>query len=57
MDLEIIIVNEVNQTEGDKYCMISFIFAILSVTQINLFTKQTQKYRNKLMVTKGERSE
>ena len=40
MDLETIILSEVNQTEKDKYCMISLIHGILKKrTQMNFFTK------------------
>ena len=28
MDLEVIMLNEINQTEKDKYCMISHIYGI-----------------------------
>ena len=40
MDLEIIILSEVSQTEKDKYHMISLIFGIYTTIQMNLFTKQ-----------------
>ena len=33
MDLETIILSEVNQTEKDKYCMISLIHGILKKTK------------------------
>ena len=40
MDLEIIILSEVSQTEKDKYYMISLICGILrKMIQMNLFTK------------------
>ena len=39
MDLEIIILNEVSQTDKDKY-KILLICKILKMVQINLFTKQ-----------------
>jgi len=46
MDLEIIILSEVGQTEKDKYHMTSFICKILKkIMQMNLFTKQTQTFR------------
>ena len=40
MDLEIIILSEVSQTEKDKHCVISLICGIFKVIQMNLFTKQ-----------------
>ena len=41
MDLEIIILSEVSQTEKDKYHMISLIHGILKkMIQMYLFTKQ-----------------
>ena len=40
MDLEIIILGEVSQTEKDKHHMISLICGILKMVQMNLFTKQ-----------------
>ena len=40
MDLEIVILNEVSQTEKDKYCMVSLICGIQKkVIQMNIFTK------------------
>ena len=39
MDLEIIILSKVNQTEKDK-CHISLICGIQNMIQMNLFTKQ-----------------
>ena len=40
MDLEIVILSEVSQTENDKYHMISLICGIKKRLQMNLFTKQ-----------------
>ena len=41
MDLEIIMLSEVSQTEKDKYHMISLICGILKkMVQMNVFTKQ-----------------
>ena len=40
MDLDIIILSEVNQTEKDKYHMISLICRVKKKTQMNLYTKQ-----------------
>ena len=43
MDLEIVILSEVSQTEKDKYHMISLICGILKkMVQMNLFTKQKE---------------
>ena len=39
MDLEIIVLSEVSQTEKDKYHMISLICGIKKMIQMNLFTK------------------
>ena len=39
-DLEIIILSEGSQTEKDKYHVISLIFGIKKMIQMNLFTKQ-----------------
>ena len=47
MDLEIIVISEVSQTEKDKYYMISLICGILKIIQMNLFTKQKQTHRQK----------
>ena len=58
VDLEIIILSEVTQTEKDKYHMISLICGIWKIIQINIFTKQKQTHRHrKLTVTKGEAGE
>ena len=46
MDLEIIILNKVSQTEKDKYHDISFMWN-LKMIQMNLFTKQKQTYRHR----------
>ena len=40
MDLEIIILNEVNQKEKDKYHMITLICGISNITQMSLSMKQ-----------------
>ena len=40
IDLEIVILSEVNQTEKDKYHMISVTYGIKKMTQRNLFTEQ-----------------
>ena len=46
MDLEIIILSEISQTEKDKYHMISLICGIQNMTQTNLSTKQKQTHRH-----------
>ena len=45
MDLEIIILSEVSQTEKDKYHMVSLICVVLKKIQTNLVTKQKQTHR------------
>ena len=57
MDLQMIILREVSQTEKDKYHRISLICGILKMGQNNLFTNRNRvtDIENKLMVTKGER--
>ena len=45
MDLEILILSEVSETEKAKYHMISLIWGIKNMTQMNLFTKQKQTHR------------
>ena len=55
MDLEIIKLSEVSQTEKDKYHMILLTFKIFKNDTSNLFTKQKlADLGNKLMVTKGK---
>ena len=53
INLEIIILCEVSQTEKDKYPMISLICGIENMIQMNLFTKQkqTHRHKNKLMIS------
>ena len=56
MDLKIVILGEVSQTEKEKYPMILLICGILKKgIQMNLFTKQKESYRcrKQTMVTKG----
>ena len=51
MDLEIVILSEVSQTEEDKFPMISLICGILKkMMQMNLFTKQKVTHRHKFIV-------
>jgi len=46
MDLQIVIVSEVSQTEKEEYCIILLIKGILkNMIQIKLFTKQKQTHR------------
>ena len=47
MDLEMIILTEVSQTEKDKYHMLSLICGIENMTQMNLSTKQKQTHRRR----------
>ena len=47
MQLEIIIPSEVSQKEKDKYRIISFIWGISNMTQMNLSTKQKQNQRHR----------
>ena len=48
MDLEIIILIKVSQTEKDKYHMISLICAIFkNMIQMNLFTEQKETHRHR----------
>ena len=48
MDLEIIILSEVSQTDKDKYHAISFTCGIQKMIQMNSFTKQTHGGKNQL---------
>ena len=50
MDLEIIILSQVSDTEEDKYHMISFICGIKKMIQMNLFTKQKQTHRHRKQI-------
>jgi len=45
IDLEIIILSEVSQTEIDKYYMISVYAESKKIKQVNFFTKQKQTHR------------
>ena len=57
MDLEIIVLSEVSQTEKDKYHMISLICGILkkATNELVYKTEIESDVENKLMVTKGEK--
>ena len=45
MDLEIIILSEVSQTEKDKYYIILLLCGILKMIKMNLSTKEKQTHR------------
>ena len=45
MDLEIVILGEVSQTEKEKYHMISIMWNLKKMIQMKLFTKQKQTHR------------
>ena len=55
MDLEIIILSEVSQTEKDKY-YISLMYRIKNAIQMNLVAKekQTQRHRKQAWLPKGK---
>ena len=46
MDLEIIMLSEVSQTEKDKY-HINYMWNLKKMIQMNLFTKQKQTHRHR----------
>ena len=50
MDLEMITLSEVSQTEKDKYHMISLICGIQNMIQVNIFTKQKQTHRHRKQI-------
>ena len=55
MDLEIIVLSEVSQTEKDKYHMLSLTCGIFKkMIQMNLFTKQTHRHRKQTWLLKGK---
>ena len=47
MDLEIIILSEVSQTEKDKYHMICLYVESKKIIQMKLFTEQKQTHRHR----------
>ena len=47
MDLEIVILSEVSQTEEEKYNMVSRTCGIQNTTQVNIPTKQKQTHRHR----------
>ena len=50
-EAESIMLSEVSHI---KYCMISLISEILKIIQMNIYAKQKQAHRYKLLVTKGK---
>ena len=50
MDLEIIILSKVSQKEKDKYHMISLMYGISNMTQMNLSMKQKQTYYHRKQI-------
>ena len=46
MELEILILGEVSQNEQEKYYMVSLIFGIQYMGQMNLSTEQKQTHRH-----------
>ena len=50
MDLEIIILSEVSQSEKDKYNTISFTCRISKIIQMNLYIKQKQTHRHRKQI-------
>ena len=56
MDLEMIILSEVSQTEKDKYRMISLMWNLKSNTNESVYKTETvTDMQNKFMITSGER--
>ena len=54
MDLQIVIVSEVSQTEKEEYCIILLIKGILkNMIPIKLFTKQKQTHREQIYGYQG----
>ena len=56
-NMEIIIINEVSQTEENKYQMIALTCRIQNMKQMNFYLQNRNRLteiENKLMVTKGE---
>ena len=56
MSLEIFILSEVSQTEKDKYYVISLIYGIFKIIQMNLYTKPkyTHRHRKQTWLPKGK---
>ena len=53
MNLEIIILSEVSQTEKDKYYLISLLCGILKIIQMNPYT-QTHIHKKQAKLPKGK---
>ena len=47
MDLEIVLLSKISQTEKDKHHMISLIYEIQNVAQMNLSMKKKQTHRHR----------
>ena len=47
MKLQNIILSEVSQTEKDKYYVISLIYGIFKIIQMNLYTKPKYTHRHR----------
>ena len=50
MNLGIIILSEVSQTEKDKYHVTSLVCGIQNMTQMNLLLKQKQNHRHRKQI-------
>ena len=50
MDLEIITLSEISQTERDKYHTVLLICGVLKTIQMNLFTKHKQTHRHRKQI-------
>ena len=50
MDLEIIILGEVSQTEKDKYRDITYLWNLKKMIEMNLYTKQKQTHRHQKQI-------
>ena len=53
MDLEIVILGEISQKEKDKYHMISYMWNLKKMIQMNLLTKWKQTHRLSLRLPEG----
>ena len=56
LDLEIIILSEVNQTEKDKYD-ITYMWNLKKKVQINILKTEVDTQRKQLLVTKGKEAQ
>ena len=57
IDLEIILLSKMSQTEKDKYCTISLEVGSKKIIEVNLFTKQTQTQETNLRLPKEKDEE